>query len=72
MSSEIARRLSGLETRTIEDVEASTRFLVNSFKEKMAELKDCGSSINQIIRFGVSMGSASSTGRKFFGKDEVR
>jgi hypothetical protein len=62
---------SGPETRTIEEVEASTRFLLNSFKEKIADLKVCGPEIKQVLRFGIDASSASSTGRKFFGGDEV-
>jgi hypothetical protein len=52
-------------------VEASTRFLLRSFKEKIAELKECGPEIAQILRFGVDTPSASLTGRKFFGGDEI-
>ncbi|MGP8056897.1 MAG: hypothetical protein ACLP9K_04770 [Nitrososphaerales archaeon] len=62
---------SGLENRTIREVEASTRFLLRSFKEKIAELKECGPEIAQILRFGVDTPSASLTGRKFFGGDEI-
>ncbi|MGD0318131.1 MAG: hypothetical protein ABSB56_00320 [Nitrososphaerales archaeon] len=62
---------SGLEDRTIREVEASTRFLLRSFKEKIAELKECGPEIAQILRFGVDTPSASLTGRKFFGGDEI-
>src|SRR5208337_2194163 len=61
----------GPETRTIEEVEASTRFLLNSFKEKIADLKVCGPEIKQVLRFGIDASSASSTGRRFFGGDEV-
>jgi len=52
-------------------VEASTRFLLRSFKEKIAGLKECGPEIAQILRFGIDMSSASLTGRKFFGGDEI-
>ncbi len=52
-------------------MEASTRFLLRSFKEKIAELKECGPEIAQILRFGVDTPSASLTGRKFFGGDEI-
>jgi len=62
---------SGLENRTIREVEASTRFLLRSFKEKIAELKECGPEIAQILRFGVDASSASLTGKKFFGGGEV-
>ena len=62
---------SGLENRTIREVEESTRFLLRSFKEKIAELKERGPEISQILRFGVDTSSASLTGKKFFGGDEV-
>ena len=62
---------SGLETRTIREVEASTRFLLRSFNEKIAKLKECGPEIAQILRFGIDTSSASLTGKKFFGGDEV-
>ncbi len=52
-------------------MEASTRFLLRSFKEKISELKECGDEIAQILRFGVDTTSASLTGKKFFGGDEV-
>jgi len=52
-------------------VEESTRFLLRSFKEKIAELKERGPEISQILRFGVDTSSASLTGKKFFGGDEV-
>jgi len=61
----------GLEIRTIREVEESTRFLLRSFKGKIAELKGCGPDIAQILRFGVDKSLASTTGRKFFGGDEV-
>ncbi len=63
---------SGPETRTIEEVKASTRFLLNSFKEKIADLKVCGPEIKQVLRFGIDSSSASSTGKNFFGRDEVK
>ncbi|MDA4117768.1 MAG: hypothetical protein OK455_05435 [Thaumarchaeota archaeon] len=64
--------LPGLEARTMEEVRTSTRFLLNSFKEKIAELKRSGGAdIQQLLRFGVDQASASSTGREFFGGDEV-
>jgi hypothetical protein len=52
-------------------VEASTRFLLRSFNEKISELKECGPEIAQILRFGIDTSSASLTGRKFFGGDEI-
>jgi len=61
----------GLENRTIREVEASTRFLLRSFKEKTSELKDCGPEIAKVLRFGIDTSSASLTGKKFFGRDEV-
>ena len=62
---------SRLENRTIREVEASTRFLLRSFNEKISELKECGPEIAQILRFGIDTSSASLTGRKFFGGDEI-
>lgn len=62
---------SGFETRTIEEVEASTRFLLNSFKHKIGELKESGPEIRRLLRFGVDAASASVSGKKFFGQNEV-
>ena len=62
---------SGLETRTIDDVQASTRFLLNSFKEKISGLRKSGPDIKKILRFDVDIPSAAVAGRKFFGRDEV-
>lgn len=62
---------SGLETRTIEEVEISTRFLLNSFKEKIGELKQTGPELKRLLRFGVDTLSASVTGKKFFEREEV-
>jgi hypothetical protein len=64
-------RDSGLEARTIEQVESSTRFLLNSFREKIAQLKECREEIRRVLRFGVDTDAACLTGRKFFGGDEV-
>jgi len=65
--------LPELEARTMQEVRSSTRFLLNSFKGKIDELKASGGpDIQTLLRFGVDQKSASSTGRKFFGKDEVR
>ena len=62
---------SGVESRTIAEVQASTRFLLNSFKTKMAALKDCGPEIRALLRFGVDPSAASSTAKRFFGTDSV-
>ena len=65
--------LPELEARTLQEVRSSTRFLLNSFKGKIDELKEsAGPDIQKLMRFGVDLKSASSTGRKFFGTDEVR
>ncbi|HEV2390713.1 MAG TPA: hypothetical protein VGS04_08320 [Nitrososphaerales archaeon] len=65
--------LPELEARTMQEVRTSTRFLLKSFKGKIDELKASrGSEIKKITRFGVDHKSASSTGRRFFGVDEVR
>ncbi|HKT22892.1 MAG TPA: hypothetical protein VJR06_09840, partial [Nitrososphaerales archaeon] len=57
--------------RTIAGVQASTRFLLNSFKAKMEALKGCGPDIRSLLRFGVDLQSAESTARRFFGTDRV-
>jgi len=59
------------ESRTIEEVQSSTRILLESFKGKLAELKGSGTDIKQFLRFGVDYSAAGSTAKKFFGKDEV-
>lgn len=64
--------LPELEARTMQEVRSSTRFLLKSFKSKIDELKaSAGPDIQKLMRFGVDQKSASSTGRKFFGRDEV-
>lgn len=60
-----------VESRTIAEVRASTRFLLESFKAKMADLKQCGPDIKGLLRFGVNIAEASATAREFFGSDEV-
>jgi hypothetical protein len=62
---------TGVESRTIAEVQASTRFLLNSFKAKMAELKKCGPEISAMLRFGVDFKAAASTAERFFGADSV-
>ncbi len=65
--------LPELEARTMQEVRSSTRFLLNSFKGKIDELKaSAGPDIRRLMRFGVDLKSASSTGREFFGSDEVQ
>ena len=72
MSSE-STDLPELEARTMREVRSSTRFLLKSFKGKIDELKaSAGPDIQRLMRFGVDLKSASSTGRKFFGREEVR
>ena len=66
-----SNRIFNLESRTIEQVQNSTRFLLNSFQEKVAELKLCGADIKQVLRFGVDYGAACSTAKEFFGSDRV-
>jgi hypothetical protein len=61
----------GVESRTIAEVQASTRFLLESFKAKMADLKQCGPDIRSLLRFGVNLPEALSTAREFFGSDAV-
>lgn len=62
---------ASIESRTISEVQASTRFLLNSFKAKMAGLKDCGPDLKGLLRFGVDLPSASMTAKEFFGSEEV-
>ncbi len=62
---------SGVESRTIAEVQESTRFLLSSFKAKMEALKECGSDIRGLLRFGVDYASAASTAMEFFGNDTV-
>jgi hypothetical protein len=65
--------LPELEARTMQEVRSSTRFLLRSFKGKIDELKaSAGPDIHGLMRFGVDAKSASSTGREFFGRDEVK
>ena len=59
------------ESRTIAGVQASTRFLLNSFKAKMGALKECGPEIRGLLRFGVDLRAAESTAKRFFGTDTV-
>jgi len=65
--------LPELEARTMQEVRSSTRFLLRSFKGKIDELKaSAGPDVQTLMRFGVDHRSASSTGRKLFGADQVR
>ena len=59
------------ESRTIAEVQASTRFLLSSFKAKIAALKDRGPEINALLRFGVDLRSAAATSRQFLGTDSA-
>ncbi|MDA4124923.1 MAG: hypothetical protein OK438_05685 [Thaumarchaeota archaeon] len=59
------------ESRTISEVQASTRFILNSFKAKMAGLRDCGPDLLGLLRFGVDLPSANSTAKEFFGSQTV-
>ncbi|MDG6900398.1 MAG: hypothetical protein JRM80_00345 [Nitrososphaerota archaeon] len=61
----------GVESRTISEVQASTRFLLASFKTKMAALESCGPDVKRLLRFGVDYASAAATARAFFGTDTV-
>jgi uncharacterized membrane protein YgcG len=71
-SSADATGLADLDGRTLHEVRSSTRFLLNSFKGKIDQLKaSSGPDIRKLMRFGVDQRSASSTGRMFFGSDEV-
>jgi hypothetical protein len=64
--------LPGLEARTMEEVRNSTRFLLNSFRGRIDELKtSAGPDVQKLMRFGIDRRSASSSGRKFFGGEEV-
>lgn len=61
----------GKEFRTVEEVQSSTRFLLQSFKGKTDQLRTSGEDIRQFLRFGVDYGSACATAKQFFGRDEV-
>jgi hypothetical protein len=61
----------GVESRTIAEVQASTRFLLDSFKAKMESLKECGPDIRKLLRFGIDLPLAASTAKDFFGSDAV-
>jgi len=64
--------LPGLEERTTQEVRASTRFLLKSFKDKTDALKTtAGSDVRKLMRFGVDQRSACSTAKRFFGGDET-
>jgi len=58
-----------VEARTIAEVRDSTRFLLDSFKSKMAALKECGPDVKALLRFGVDLPAATGTARRFFGSD---
>jgi hypothetical protein len=60
-----------VESRTIAEVQASTRFLLDSFKAKMEALKGCGPDIRGLLRFGVDHPTAAATAETFFGSDTV-
>ncbi|MDG7013982.1 MAG: hypothetical protein JRN11_01085 [Nitrososphaerota archaeon] len=62
---------AGAESRTIAGVQASTRFLLDSFKAKMRALEDCAPEIKALLRFGVDFKGAASTAERFFGSDTV-
>jgi hypothetical protein len=60
-----------VESRTIAEVQASTRFLLESFRAKMADLQDCGPDIKGLLRFGLKLREALLTAKEFFGTDTV-
>ena len=62
---------ASVESRTVAEVQASTRFLLDSFKAKIAALKVCGPDINALLRFGVDLHSAAVTAKQFFGTDSA-
>ena len=62
---------AGVESRTIAEVQASTRFLLDSFKAKIGALKECGPDIKALLRFGVDLPGAAATAKSFFGTDSV-
>ena len=61
----------GVESQTIAEVQASTRFLLDSFKAKIGTLRDCGPDVRALLRFGVDLPGAASTAKRFFGTDTV-
>ncbi len=61
-----------LESRTVADVKASTKFLLDSYRAKIAELKECSAEVRSLLRFGTDPSDASSTARDFFGTQSVQ
>jgi hypothetical protein len=59
------------ESLTVAEVQASTRFLLDTFKAKIAALRGCGPGIGSLLRFGVDMKSAAATAVRFFGTDTI-
>ena len=60
-----------VESRTIAEVKASTKFLLDSLKTKMDSLSECGPDIGKLMKAGVDYPGAALTARKFFGTDSV-
>ncbi len=63
--------MSDIESRTIDEVQSSTRFLLKSFNSKISALKDSSHDIRKFLRFGVDYESACMTASKFFGNSPV-
>ncbi len=63
--------MNSQESRIIEGVQSSTRFLLESFKSKLARLEESREEIEQLLRFGVHYPNACSTAMNFFKRDEV-
>jgi hypothetical protein len=62
---------TGVESRTIAEVEVSTRIVLDSFRAKMDALKDCGTDIHTLLRFGVDLQTASLAAGEFFGTNTI-
>ena len=61
-----------LESKTISEVKASTKMLLDSFKAKMDQLKTKGPQVNSLLRFGVDLPAASATAKRMFGDERTR
>ncbi len=64
--------MADYETRTIEEVQSSTRYLLSSFKGKIDVLKKAGPDLKRLLRFGVDYDAAFRTAVRFFGKEDVK
>ena len=63
---------AGVESRTVAEVKASTQYLLEAYRQKIDELKECKEDVVGLLRFGSDCAAASSAARSFFGTDSVR